>query len=131
MRRIMKEKRYHQIDVFERDRIQALLERGYKQKEIAIILKRNKSTISREIKRNSKRSTKPEGVNIYISSSAQHKAYVKRKYAKYQGKKINQDSGLQTYIVERLKQQWSPDSISGRMRTDQEPFYASKTAIYD
>lgn len=129
----MKSKRYNQLDVFERDRIQALLESGHKQKEIAAILKRNKSTISREINRNSKKiAEKKENVkNKYISSVAQHKAYVKRKYAKYQGKKINENGGLQEYIVDGLKRDWSPDSISGRMKEGGEPFYASKTAIYD
>jgi len=33
--------------------------------------------------------------------------------------------------VAKLEQHWNPDEISGRMKRDREPFYASKTAIYD
>jgi IS30 family transposase len=35
------------------------------------------------------------------------------------------------YIEEKLKLHWNPDEISGRMKKDKTPFYASKTAIYE
>ncbi len=129
----MKSKVYKQLDVHERDRIQALLKSGHKQKEIADILKRNGSTISREISKNSKKLKGKKGLKgkEYVSSVANHKAYVRRKYAKYQGKKINENNGLRRYIVKKIKKDWSPDTISGRMKKENEPFYASKTAIYD
>jgi transposase, IS30 family len=128
----MKKKKYGHLTQQERDRIEALLESGHTQKEIAKILKRNESTISRELKRN-RRKIKKKGGTIdgkYEASVAEQKAYVKRKYSKYQGKKINQNKELEKYIIKGLKSSWGPDEISGRMKKDNQPFYASKTAIY-
>lgn len=53
--KIKKGRKYKQINQFERDRIEILIKEGYKQKEIAMVLKRNPSTITREIKRNSRK----------------------------------------------------------------------------
>lgn len=109
---------------FERDRIEALLDAKVKPKEIAKILDRDKSTICREIGRNP--------VNgRYQAKKAQPKACARRKYAKYQGKKINENADLKNFIVRGLRQGWNPDEISGRMENEKQPFYASKTAIYE
>lgn len=62
---------------------------------------------------------------------AQQKSYVRRKDSKYQGKAINKNKELEKYIIEGLKKHFNPDEISGRMKYDQKPFYASKTAIYE
>ena len=51
--------------------------------------------------------------------------------AKYRGKKINEDLRLQKCIVAGLGRGWDPDEISGRMKQEGQPFYASKTAIYE
>ena len=48
----------------------------------------------------------------YEASVAEQKAYVRRKYAKYQGKKINEDYDLRTCIIYVLFQGWTPDEIS-------------------
>jgi transposase, IS30 family len=133
----MKKKNYTHLSQMERDRIEALLNARHKQKEIAQILKRDGGTISREIERN-RRKIKKKGGSIngrYQSSSAQHKTYARRKYAKYQGKKINENKELEEYIVIRLRKHWSPDSISGRMKKEKRKgfisFYASKNLIYE
>jgi len=117
-------KKKPKLSQLERDRIEALLDAKVPQKGIAKILERNKSTISREIKNNSVK-------GHYSAKKAQHKAYVKRKYAKYQGKKINENKELREFIVQGLNFSWNPDEISGRMKQEKRPFYASKTAIYE
>jgi len=117
-------KKKPKLNQFERDRIEALLDVGTRQKEIAKILERDKSTISREISCNSVK-------GCYRARKAQHKAYVRRKYAKYQGKKINKNDALKNFIVKSLRQCWNPDEISGRMKEENQPFYAGKTAIYE
>lgn len=129
----MKKKNYRHLQQQDRDRIDALFNNGIKQKEIAKILGIDKSTISREIKRNRRKIRKPGGTvnGRYEATVAQHKAYMKRKYAKYQGKKINENKELKEYIKDKLERYWSPDEISGRMKKDKELFYASKTAIYE
>ena len=126
---------YRHLTQADRDRLQALRDEGTKQKEIAKILKVDPGTISREIARNRRKYRKKKNVKNknarYEAGVAEHKAYVRRKYAKYQGKKINEHEPLKNYIARRLRRHWNPDEISGRMKKDREPFYASKTAIYE
>ena len=126
-------KQYGHLTQYERDRIEAMLNSGHKQSEIADVLRRNKGTISKEISRNRRRIRKRKGVvnGRYESTVAGNKAYLKRYYSKYQGKKINEDDNLRKYIIVGLEEGWSPDEISGRMKRDCEPFYASKNAIYE
>lgn len=128
-----KEKKYAHFDQVKRDRLQALLESGCQQKVMAKILGVNQSTISREISRNRKKKRQKGGVKIgpYEASIAEHKALVRREASKYQGMKIEEDNQLQKYVIEKLKARWNPDEISGRMKKERKPFYASKTAIYD
>lgn len=128
-----RKKRYKHLDQAKRDRIQALLESGQKQKEVARILEVDASTISREKKRNRKKIRAKGGTRDgpYIATLAHQKAYARRKNGSYQGKKINENDALQEYIVARIKEYWSPDAIAGRMRKEGKPFYASKTAIYE
>jgi IS30 family transposase len=119
---------------FERDRIEALLKSGHTQKEVAKIIDRDESTISREKGRNShKIRVKGQGWKItdYEASAAQMKADNRRTLAKYRCKKINEDVRLQKYIVWGLGRGWNPDEIAGRMKQENQLFYASKTAIYE
>lgn len=124
--------RYKQLNQFDRDRIEAMLSSGHKPIEIAKVLDRSKSTIIREIKRN--KIEKKGGKNKkgkYKAVTAGRKAKQKRKFAKYQGKRIEEDIKLKKYIIYGLKKHWNPDEIAGVMKTEKKPFYASKTAIYE
>ena len=119
-----KQRTFHHLNATVRDRIEALLDAGEKQKEIAKILKVDKSTISREIKKRKRKNGR------YDADTAEHKAQIKRSRSKYQGMKIEKDPRLRKYIIERLKEKRSPDEISGRMRKDKQPFFVNKNAIY-
>jgi IS30 family transposase len=66
----------------------------------------------------------------YDATFANHKAYVRRHEAKYQGCKIEQHADIRSYIIKGLKRHWGPDEIAGSMKEKQLPFYASKNAIY-
>lgn len=133
MKKTKKKNEYVHLNQSKRDRLQALLDAGHKQKEIAAVLEVDKSTVSREIKRNRKRIRKKGGTinGRYQSLVAQHKSYVRRKYSKYQGMKINENKELRKYVIHGLEQHWNPDEISGRMKKEKQPFYSSKTAIYE
>lgn len=135
MSKKQKKRLYRHLIQTDRDRLQALRDAGTKQKEIARILEVNQGTISREIARNRRKYRRKKNIKNknarYEAGVAEHKAYVRRKYAKYQGKNINENEDLKKYIVRKLKKRWNPDEISGRMKEDQEPFYASKTAVYE
>lgn len=126
-------RKYKQLSKEERSEIEILFNKKYKLSEIARSLKRHKSTISREIKKNRRKIRTKKGTKDghYEAIVAKHKAYLHRKYAKYQGKKINENQKLYNYIIQSLQNGWSPEVISGRMRQDGQPFYASKTAIYE
>lgn len=128
-----KPKKYEHLKQQKRDRLQALWDNGHKQKEMAKILGVDASTVSREIKRNRRKKRQKGGTQDgpYAATVAGHKAYLRRKYSKYQGKKINECGELKDYITQKLKISWSPDEISGKMKKERQPFYASKTAIYE
>ena len=128
-----KTKSYHHINQYERDRIQHLLDEGADKAAIARILGRDKSTIGREINNNRRTRGKISATNKqqYEANAAEHKAYMKRLYAKHKGKKIEGSHDLRQYIIRGLKKSWAPDEISGAMKEQQQPFYASKTAIYE
>ncbi len=128
----MKKKKYRQLNQFERDRLEAMLLAKLKQCDIAKVLERSPSTISREIKRNKlEKDGKIKSKGEYKASTAGRKARFKKKYSKYQGKKINENRDLENYIAIKLKKGWSPDETSGRMKVEEKKFYASKTTIYE
>lgn len=108
----------------DRDRLDALLAAGHTQTAIARILDVDKGTICREVTNRRRRNGR------YDATNAQWKADQKRRLAKYQGMKVEGDPKLRVYVIRGLESGQSPDAISGRMRRDGEPFFASKNAIY-
>lgn len=67
----------------------------------------------------------------YDPAKAQHKAYVKRKYAKYQGKKIVDNTDLQDFVEEKLYDDQSPESIAKRIKKHEKRLPTiSKDSIY-
>jgi IS30 family transposase len=103
--------RYTHFKQEERLYLSILLKRGCSIREIGSALKRNPSSVSREITNNS--------VNgIYDPIKAQHKAYVSRYYAKYIGMKVQSDPVIENYIWEKMPLGWSPECIAGRIEYD-------------
>ncbi len=115
---------YRHLSQSDRDRIEALLRAGHNQGEIALILKVNKSTISREIGKRKRVDGR------YDADTAQHKAYVKRLYSKYQGMKVEGHPELKTYIMAELRRKRSPDEIAGRMNQQAGHCLINHKAIY-
>lgn len=119
-----RENHYHHIIKTERMEIALLKRKGYSLRNIAQMLHRSPNTISQEVTLNSTSGQ-------YDPLKANHKAYVKRKYSKYQGMKIVQDKSLSDYVKEKLQQDWSPEQIAGRIKKiDKHIKYASHEAIY-
>lgn len=80
-------------------------------RDISKALKRNPSSISREIKNNI--------VNDqYDPDKAHRKAHVRRMYSKYQGMKIRESNWLEEYIQDNLKSNWTPEEIAGRLKCE-------------
>lgn len=66
----------------------------------------------------------------YDPKKAHHKAYVRRKYAKYQGMKIVEHDALRREVHARLYDDQSPEAIAGYVRRRRELPSISKNAIY-
>lgn len=115
---------FRHLNQFDRDRIEALILSGHKQKEIAKILNVDKGTVSREIKKRRRKNGR------YVASAAQHKANVKRLNSKYQGMKIEKYLTLRKQIIKGLKQHRSPDEIAGRMKKEKQSPRINTNAIY-
>ncbi|MFZ5932577.1 MAG: IS30 family transposase [Patescibacteria group bacterium] len=82
---------------------------GFSLRQIARWLRRNVSTISREIDRNSF-----EG-KVYEPLHAQYKADCKRRKA-WKAKQSLKNPWLYSYVIDRLRNGWSPEQISGRLK---------------
>ena len=93
----------------ERSEISILKRKKYSIRAIARALGRSVSSISDELKRNRVR-------NSYDAKKAAHKAYVRRKYAKYQCMKIVEHTALRSFIERLLYDDQSPENIAGRIR---------------
>ena len=93
---------YTQLTQEQRYQISALLKTEHSQKEIAIVLGVHKSTISREVRRN-------RGKRGYRPKQA-HRFALKRRKNVVQNR-IPTESWA--WIDEKLRQDWSPEQISG------------------
>lgn len=116
--------KYKHLSGAERKEIAFLLEKGYSLRDIGKIMRRGKSSIAGEIRKNSVK-------GVYDPKKAQHKAHVRRKYSKYQGMKIAENPELRRYVEEKLREDWSPEEVAGRLKEiDKHVKYASRGAIY-
>jgi len=93
----------------ERKILGQLKQRGKNQAEIAAIMERSPSCISRELSRNSG----PQG---YDPLEAQH-LYQTRRQACGRSAKL-EDPAVHEQVEQKLKQLWSPDQIDGRLRAE-------------
>jgi len=97
-----------QITDNQRNEIYALKRAGHKQKDIARLLNKDPSAISRELKRNKSESGR------YLARGAKLKTKERRIGANKRFKKIENNEKLKWYIIKKLKTYWSPEQISGR-----------------
>ena len=119
-----KRKPFRHLKQSDRDRIEALLDAGHNQEQVATILQFDAGAISREIKRRKQKDGR------YVATVAEHKAGVKRSNSKYQGMKIEAYPDLRADIIKLLMQLRSPDEIAGRMKLEKRPVRVNANAIY-
>lgn len=102
---------YTHITREERYQIYALKKAGHKQNEIAKVLKRSESTISRELTRNcGRRGYRPKQAH---SKSVERQAINARTI----------DDATWQFAQDRLMEQWSPEQISGHAAISPETVY--------
>lgn len=99
--------------------------KGYSYEDVGKALGRAGSAIWNEVHVN-----KVSGV--YDPKKAQHKAYVSRHDAKYQGRKIVEGMALRKFVDASLLTGQSPEGIAGRLKYKHEKGlpYVSKDSIY-
>ena len=98
---------YHQLTREQRYQIYALKKMGHSLSEIAEVLGVNKSSVSRELKRNS-------GKRGYRPQQAQALALERRSKGHH---RIT--SRTWATVARLLRQEWSPEQISGRLKKEQ------------
>lgn len=117
-------KKYSHICLYERQRIEKYLRSGKSRQFIADKLDRSKSGISDEISQNSVKGT-------YDAKKAHQKARKRRRCSKIQSLKVVNDANLWSFVEENIKDDQSPEGISGRLRNIEKRIpYASAKAIY-
>ncbi len=123
--------KYSQLSLAERGELEFFLsERKYSLRTIAKMMHRNVSTLSREVRNNRNAFTFE-----YNKKTAKQKAYVRKKYCKYQKRKILEDMKLREFIEEHLRLDWSPEEVAGRIAEEfslaRLETKCSKTTIYE
>lgn len=103
---------YTNLSRSDRRVIAMLLGAGMSQADIGRELQRSKGTISREIARNSIGRGKQRE---YVGAAAHELATSRRKEASLRKTKLI-ESSLLSYVKAKLKLQWSPEQISGRLK---------------
>lgn len=107
----------------ERECLAELYREGRRISEIARLLNRNKSSVSRELKRNK------NYFNRYNALGAERKYLSRRK--KCRRKEIlSEDSELKTYIIEKLKEYWSPEIIVLKWKEKHPECKLSASTVY-
>ena len=99
---------YTQLTQEERYQIAALLQAGRQHREIAVVLKRHKSTISREVRRN-------RGLRGYRPKQAQHRALARRETKA----KPRIAPGTWERVESLLCKEWSPEQVSDWLPMEQ------------
>lgn len=107
----------------ERVELAAFLRAGHSQKEIARLLGKDSSSISRELFRNS------EG-GRYDSRLARRKTKERRIQANQRFRKIEHNPELQRYIIAKIQKYWSPEQIAGRLRRRFKKTFVCHETIY-
>jgi len=95
------------ITASQRNELSVLIRAGSTQKQIAKLLRKDRTTIWRERKR-------VEGK--YHAGKAKDDVKEKQTGAHKKKRKIENSSWLRKYIEEKIQKRWSPEQISGRLQ---------------
>ena len=117
-------KKFKHFDLNEREKIEKFVRKGKSLRFVSKTLDRSVSSVSDEVKNNSVKGR-------YTAKKAAHKAYVKRETSKRDCLKVAMDMNLKKFVIEHIKNDQSPEGISGRLKHIEKGItYASFKAIY-
>lgn len=116
-------RQYHQLSLDERDQLAAYRAEGLSICEIARRLKRNKSTISRELGRN-----KAPIYNAYGACRAEREARARKQRAGQRPRLKN--AKIRSYVTRRLRLRWTPEQIAGGLHKSHNDLSICVESIY-
>lgn len=108
---------YRQLSYEQRIEIYAYLKAGLNQSKIAQLTGISKSTISREVKRNT-------GLKGYRPQQANQKAFGRRHNA---AKHVHFTTAIKAEVIAYLMQEWSPEQISGWLKANKKASVSHET----
>jgi IS30 family transposase len=118
---------YNHLSLDERRKIYFLREEKTSVNEIAKRLGRHRSTIFRELQRNTFFCEEDKTLNGYTHLNAQEFYYRRRQ----KQQKVESVAGLKDFIIEKLKSDWSPEQIAGYLKhIADNGLYACHETIY-
>ena len=115
-----------ELNLRERRVIEDLLNAKYSISKIAEEIGRHRSTIYREVKRNRFIDDDLTYLNGYYGVVAQRSATFRRA----RRRKLIRLTELRDAVIDRLKEGWSPEQISGRLNYEDHPISVSHETIY-
>ncbi|MBI2644164.1 MAG: IS30 family transposase [Candidatus Wildermuthbacteria bacterium] len=108
----------------QRNEISVLKRAGHTQKDIARMLGKDPSAISRELQRNK------SDAGRYLARGAKLKTKERRIQANKRFKKIEHNTKLRKYVVKKLKKYLSPEQIAGQWTKSHQNQRIGKDTIY-
>ena len=113
-------RQYEQLSLKDRCRISGLSQAGKTIRQIAAAMDRAPSTITRELKRNT-------GTQVgYQPANANQQAKSRR----WKGSRLLRNADLQSLVLNRLSQGWSPAQVAGRLKKENRQPVISYESIY-
>lgn len=112
----------NEFTFFERQKLEYLLRTKQSLRKISKVMRRTHTILSREIRRN--------GISRvrYRADTAQRLSG-KRKHQQHRGK-LDKYPELKAYVVDKLKDEWSPDVIAGKLKLEGRKETISHESIY-
>ena len=99
---------YTHLTPFDRGMIEILLQAGYSMRGISKELGRHASTILREVKRN-------QGARKHYKAVWAQQGAIGRRSRSVKPHKLHENPRLREYVEEKLREDWSPEQISGTL----------------
>lgn len=119
---------YHHFSTLERNALQYHLNHGLRPAEIAVVLGRSRSTISREIRRNSIQASTACGPGAnYDAGLACQASLTRRRRGPV---RLTKGSQLRALVFNQIRLGWSPQQISGRLKLMDQAETVSHETIY-
>jgi len=119
---------YTHITSNQRNELSALLIASIKKKDIAKQLGKHRTTIWRELKRNETKNQRG-----YDARRSKQQTKARRIKANSRFRKLENNKWLRKYVIRKIKKYWSPEQISGRLKTkypNDKTKHVGKDSIY-